>query len=93
MPLIRKDELGLYCYSGGYIIRPFKATILKQGDKPKATHHSSSTFYTVGNETWIVCGSSSDDKTLEQKRKTRDYYFNYNKHLVEITWDTSVDSN
>ena len=40
---IKKDNISLYVFAGGYITRPFNGTIFKEGDEVKTHHFGGST--------------------------------------------------
>ena len=87
---LRKDNIGLYIRSGGWITRPFFGTIFKEGDIINSRHFSGSALVGVNNnndginkkkkfEYWSISGITSKEykeKTLNEVREITDWYKN-----------------
>ena len=72
MAIIRKDDIGLFCWSGGYIARPIHTSKLQEGEKHRAYHHGGSIYQTVGEESWFNCGNR--DCSTEDKQRLYKWY-------------------
>lgn len=50
--LIRSDEFGTYVLTGGYAFRPPVGSVVRAGDRVKATHIGGTQTARVGSERW-----------------------------------------
>lgn len=82
---IKRDIIGLYVKSGGYIARPNKVTIFNENDVVSTYHHGGSSHHSVKNinikEIW-----KSYSETAYTYDFARDHYFEsiekFNEYLL-----------
>ncbi len=87
MNKIKKDEMGLYAFVGGYVARPTKDSRFKEGDSVKGYHFGGSTNIGMGKdatckkgqylETWQSYGTLAHEykqTSIAKQKKSWDWY-------------------
>ena len=85
MAKVRKDILGLYIKSGGYIARPSPSpspeTLIKEGDTVKARHVGGTCSHTIKKDEIKESWESSDLLDSDEYTFAKNHYFNNKKEF------------
>ena len=103
LSVIKKDEIGLYAFVGGYVVRPTQESRFSVGESVKGHHFGGSTNVGMGKdpfckkgqylETWQTYGTAAYEyqtTTIEKQKQSWEWYREFSGRSIQELIDMNA---